>query len=189
MYYYLKQNYFKFGMVISRTKFNGDYDWCPDEYVKDEYDEQKLQQYINKLRMYKKSKGYVPPSFLILDDVLGAVSVYSNFWTQLISQFRHFNLTLIIASQSITSKLTSTLLRECVNISVMFRSVFKNTIVASFESFGQLFENYDEFLNLYLKITGQKYHALLFINDKDSKEQSYFDYIAPPNTPEFKIKF
>jgi hypothetical protein len=189
IYYYIKQKYFKFGLVFTRTKFNGDFDFMPEEHIKEEYDEQFLKQYLSKLRRYKETKGFVPPNFLILDDMLGQCSVYSNFWTSLISTHRHYNLTLIISSQSITSKLTSTLLRECVNISVMFRSVFKNTIVALYECYGQQFEDYNEFLNVYLQVTGKKYHCLMFLNDKESKEKAYYSYIAPPNVPEFKIKF
>ena len=189
IYYYVKQKYFKFGLVFTRTKFNGDFDFMPTEHIKEEYDEDFLKKYLAKLRRYKESKGFVPPNFLILDDMLGAMSVYSNFWTSLISTHRHYNLTLIISSQSITSKVTSTLLRECVNISVMFRSVFKNTIIALYECYGQQFEDYNEFVNVYLQVTGKKYHSLVFLNDKDSKEKAYFDYIAPPNIPEFKIKF
>ena len=189
IYYYMKQKYFKFGLVFTRTKFNGDYNFLQDEFIKEDYDEEYLKKYIEKLRNYKRKKGFVPPSFLILDDMLGQLSVYNSFWTSLISCFRHYNLTLIFSSQSITSKLTSTLLRECVNLSFCYRSVFKNTIVSLYESFGMLFSDYNEFLEAYLRVTGQKFTALVFINDKESKEESYYEYKAPSSVPDFKIKF
>ena len=190
IYYYTKLKYFRFGLVLTRTKFTGGYEWMPDEYVKDEYNEEYLVKYFQKLKKYKEKTGTIPANFLIIDDFMGSINLYSPFWMHLISCFRHYNVSIIISAQSVVGKgASSTLLRECCNLSVMFRTVFKNTLVGLYECYGGLFEDYNEFINTFLRITSQKHHFMMFVNDKPDKESSYFDVIAPPNVPEFKLKF
>ena len=58
---------FKYGIVFTRTKFNGDYDWLPDEYVYEDYDPMVLQQYLDGLKQLSEEE--LEPSFIIFDDI------------------------------------------------------------------------------------------------------------------------
>jgi hypothetical protein len=80
IYNYSKLNYFKFGIAIVPSKFNSGYDYLPDKYVIESYDEAYLKNYFNKLREFKKKSGFIPTNFLILDDILGSINLYSSWW-------------------------------------------------------------------------------------------------------------
>jgi len=189
IYNYSKKRYFKFGLCIVSTKFNGGYNYLPDKYVIENYNEAYLKNYIDKLKTYKKTRGHIPPSFLILDDIVGNVNFYSAFWQNLITTYRHLNLTIILGTQALSSKGgISTIFRQMCNMCFMFRTVYHDTIEGMYKAFGGLCENMDEFQDMFLETTSLKFQCLLFVNDKNSKEDSYYSYIAP-KVPEFKLNF
>lgn len=190
IYQYSKIKYFKFGICICRTKFNHGYDYIPDKYVYDNYDENFLTNYFTKLKQYKEKTGKIENNFLIIDDCLGSINFYSPFWSHLISCFRHYRVTIFLAAQSITGRSsTSSLLRECTNLSYMFKTVYQPSIHALYESYGGLMDNYQEFQDTLFAVTEQKHHCLMFANDRDGKDNSYFSYVAPENVPDFKLKY
>jgi hypothetical protein len=190
IYNYSKVNYFKFGLAFVSTKFNGGYDYLPDQYVIENYNEQYLKNYIDKLKDYKKKKGNIPPSFICLDDVVGHVNFYSPFWSNLISTYRHLNLTIILGTQSVSVKGgVSTLFRQMVNVCFMFRTLYKDTIEAYYKAFGALCEDLDEFEKMFLQVTSERHACLMFVNDKHSKEDSYYSYKAPSDDVKFKLKY
>lgn len=189
IYNYSKLNYFKFGIAIVPSKFNSGYDYLPDKYVIESYDEGYLKNYFNKLREFKKKAGFIPENFLVLDDILGSINLYSSWWQHFFSTYRHYNCTVIFGSQSITGKgAISTLLRQVCNICVMYRNVFHDNIEQLYKAFGALMENQDEFEKIFLNVTKTKYHALLFANDRDTKQNSYYDYISEV-APDFKLNY
>ena len=56
----LQKKKVNFGLVFTRTKFNNDYDFLPDDKVM-QYDEEILQNYVNNLEeMNKKKKKFHP---------------------------------------------------------------------------------------------------------------------------------
>lgn len=189
IYNYAKLSYFKFGIAIVPSKFNSGYDYLPDKYVIESYDENYLKNYFNKLREFKKKSGMIPSNFLILDDILGSINLYSSWWQHFFSTYRHYNCTVIFGSQSITGKgAISTLLRQVCNVCVMYRNVFHDNIEQLYKAFGALMEDQNEFEKVFLNVTKTKYHALLFANDRDSKETSYYDYISEV-APDFKLNY
>ena len=42
---------------------------------------------------------------------------------------------------------------------------------------------------MFLEVTSERHAALMFVNDKHSKEDSYYLYIAPSNDVKFKLKY
>ena len=50
----LNNDIFKFGIVFTRTKFNNDYDYIPEQYIYTEYTPELLKQYMNGLEELKK---------------------------------------------------------------------------------------------------------------------------------------
>ena len=189
IYNYAKLGYFKFILAIVPSKFNCGYDYLPDKYVIESYNENYLKNYFTKLKEFKQKSGFIPANALILDDVMGSINFYSPFWQHFISTYRHYNCTVIFGTQSITGKGgVSTLLRQCCNICIMYRNVYQDNIKNLYESFGTLMENHDEFTKTFLNVTSIKYHALMFVNDREDKESSYYDYISEV-APDFKMNY
>ncbi len=189
IYNYSKKNYFKFGICYVATKFNHSYDFLPDNYVYENYNDNHLKKYIDKLKEYKKKKGFIPNSFICIDDNAGNMNLYSPLWTSLITTFRHLNLTIILGVQSLSCKGgASTLLRQCVNVAFLYRTVYHDTLYALYESFGGLCDDYHEFSKMFLQVTSEKHTCLMFINDRKSKDESYYSYKADV-APEFKLKY
>lgn len=189
IYNYSKLGYFKFILAIVPSKFNSGYDYLPDKYVIESYDENYLKNYFNKLKEFKKKSGFIPENALILDDVMGSINLYSPFWQHFISTYRHYNCTIIFGTQSLTGKGgVSTLLRQCCNVCVMYRNVFHDNIENLYKSVGTLMDSQDEFEKTFLSVTSTKYHSLMFVNDRESKEESYFDYISEV-APDFKLNY
>ena len=66
-------NGFKFGLVFTKTKFNQNYDFLPDDYVIENFDMKILTKFLNKLvDTYKnntKKKKPIPYFFIIFDDI------------------------------------------------------------------------------------------------------------------------
>jgi hypothetical protein len=189
IYNYSKLGYFKFILAIVPSKFNSGYEYLPDKYVIESYDENYLKNYFNKLREFKKKSGFIPANALILDDILGSINLYSSFWQHFFSTYRHYNCTIIFGSQTITGKgAISTLLRQVCNVCVMYRNVFQDNIEQLYKAFGGLMEDYNEFQKVFLNVTSTKYHGLLFANDRESKQNSYYDYISDVS-PDFKLNY
>ena len=63
---------FKYGLVFTKTKFNGGYDYLPDEYVYEDYNPEILQQYLDGLKELDEKN--LQPSFIVFDDIQGVLS-------------------------------------------------------------------------------------------------------------------
>lgn len=185
-----KSKIFKFGIVFTGSKINGDYDFLDDDIVREDYSEENLEKYINKLRKWCQDHPgeKLPRSFLILDDLLGRIRINSPVFANLMSTYRHYNLTIIITSQYMV-KNCSTLLRELVDYAFIFRTRFKNSLKHLYESFGQMTESYDDFFNMLEMATKEEHFCLMYDATKDKKETAYKSYRAPGNVPNFKLKF
>lgn len=179
-------NYFKFGMVFTKTTFNKDYDkWLPAKCIK-EYDQDEFFAYVEalKAKREKANGAQLPPNFLILDDCLGSIQGTPE-WNNFISIFRHLNTTLFITAQYMKTSATSTLVREQTGILVAFRSTNVNTADALYEYFGSnVFDNPRDFRKRYNAITKQKYTAMIYIDDNDmlTKDSNFVGYRAPKSS-------
>lgn len=190
IYSWAKANHMKFGLCVCPTAFNGDYSYLPDKWVWDEYDEDKLARYVERLREKTKKLGKekMPPNFVILDDLLGKINWNSKFWTSWIATFRHTNTTLLISAQSLKGKGTSTLLRDCTSRALMYYTNFKSAVEGLFDAYGQIFPNIDEFKKAYRDMTREKHQCMVYVNNQDSFDDSYFSLIAAP-VEDFKLEY
>lgn len=183
------RDHFKFGMCITGTKFNNDYDYIPDKYIIDNYNEEYLKSYVDNLKKIREGKKELQPNFLIIDDMLGKIDLYSNFWINLISIHRHLNMYIFFACQYLKAKGSATILRETCNYAFMYRSVYQNTVKSLYEAFGGLFDTYEEFKKVLNETTKEKYNCLLFINGKDDIENSYFKFKAKLEDENFLLDY
>jgi len=190
MYNYAKKQYFRFGIAYVKTKFNHSYEFIPDKYVLDKYTEKQFANYLSKLRGLKEKKGAIPPNFVIFDDMVGSINMNTGVMASFLSTHRHYNTTIFFTSQYICAKNSSTtLMREITNFAFIFRTSFKNSLKSLYEAYGQLTNDYDEFVKLFMDITDEEYCCLMYWNkDRGSKYDSYFKFQAP-NPPEYKINY
>ena len=173
----LDNKIFKYGIVFTRTKFNGDYNWLPDEYVYEDYDPMILQQYLDGLK--KLPEDQLEPSFIIFDDIQGVLNGNDKVLTSLNACHRHFKISIFYCFQYIYGHGSTPVLRECTTMAFLFNSKGKRTLEALYENFGQLFDSFNEFKEYYLECTKDKYTAMLYIQDIDNKEDNYFQFTAP----------
>ena len=84
------------------------------------------------------SKKKVPPNLLVIDDAFGQINWYSKFWSNLISTHRHWGMSILVATQSLSAggHGSSTLLRNCVDMAILYHSSFTNTQKSIYISFG-----------------------------------------------------
>lgn len=180
---------FAFGHCWCSTAFTNDYDFLPKESVDDKYSEEALERYINKLREWMENNPDkdLPPSFIIFDDLLGKINMYTGFFTNLVACYRHFNISIFITSQYINK--LGTLLREMTDYGFLFKSRFRNTKESLYNAFGQQLKNQEEF-NYYLEeATKEKHSCLLYVADKNTVEEAYSSFMAPSDDKPFKLKY
>ena len=171
---------FEFGLVFSRSKFTGEYDFIENQdYVHENYDEEVLMKYVDGLKNIVESGKEAPPNFVVFDDMIGLLNMKQNtFFTNFISTHRKTNTCVFLATQHLKTG-SSTTLREITTHAIVFSSKQLNTIQSLFENFGQLFSNIGEFKDNFFDITKEKYTAMLYLQDADNINDNYMIYKAP----------
>ena len=99
---------------------------------------------------------------LIFDDMVGAMNFNSDLINQLVTQYRHYNLGVVIATQY-CKKIPPTTRESCTKAFILglnSRDAFK----ACFESFGQVFQKLNVFQNYIEKNTMN--HNFIVIDNK-----------------------
>jgi hypothetical protein len=191
LYRYLKEGYYKFGIVVSPTaNFSGDFDFLPQSSIWSKYDEARVLKYVGKLAEYRQQHNnqLPPPSFLLFDDCLGQINFYSPEFSNFLACFRHYNLSIYFVSQYLSGFGSSTLLREITTASFIFQTQFENSLKVLYKAFGGILGDYDSFKDLIQKIGERKHHCVLYIANQNTKETTYYDFIASP-VPDFKVNF
>jgi len=190
IYQFSKKNIFKFGVCFSGTGFNSDYKFLPENAVRSNYSEDQLEKYIAKLKawLHAHPGEKLPSNFLILDDLLGRIKLNSGVFSNLMSTFRHYNITIFITSQYFVKNI-STLLRELTDVAFIFRTRFHNSLKSLYEAYGQMLDDQDEFEYILNEATKEKHACLCYMSRKETADESYFSYQAPPKDPEFKLRF
>jgi ABC-type dipeptide/oligopeptide/nickel transport system ATPase component len=193
MHYYAKKKYFKFGICITGSAWNGDFDFLPKKAVWEGYDEDRFKAYIDVLEKraiaLHKQKKTLPPSFIILDDLLGEVD-NSPWFRSLLYRFRQYKLTIFFSAQyAPDSKGSCTAMRACTNIAFMFPSTMKNQVEAMFRAWGGYFDNEEEFKRALIQVERRQYACLLFQKGMKEKKKAYMSFKVNPPPENFKIKF
>lgn len=194
MRYYARAKYFKFGLVITGSKWNGDFDFVKNEHaVWDGYDEERFKKYFEKLKSRAealKEKGKkMPHSFIILDDLLGQLAT-SDWLQSILARFRHFGVTLMIAAQYANStKGCSSLFKSLTDVAYMFPTIAHRGVVGMFDSWGGYYKNPEEFKQVLMKVKQTDHACLLFQKSKKSKEEAYLQFKCTPAPENFALNF
>ena len=166
---------FKYGIVFTRTKWNHDYDYVPDQYVYDTYDPEILENYLEGLQ----NAETIEPNFVVFDDQQGLLNRNDPVLQNFVACHRHFKCSVFWNFQYLYG--SSPLIRECATISILFNSKGERTLRGLYENFGQLFENFNHFKDYFLQLTSEKYVGMLYISDIDNIDENYLYWKAPSN--------
>lgn len=194
MRYYATQNYFKFGLVITGSKWNGDFDFIKnDSAVWDGYDEERLKKYFEKLKaraevLHKKGKK-LPKSFVILDDLLGTIA-NSDWLKSTLARFRHYNVTLMVSAQyAAEAKGCSTLLRSVCDVAFMFPSLMANSVEVLHRAWGGHFKKEQDFKDLMIDTMQEDHRCVLYQKAKKTQEEAYLKFKCTPAPKNFALTF
>ena len=165
--------------AICPTKFNGGFNYIPDAYIHPSYSEELIKKILKQQEIEKKRL------VLILDDCLGSVPFDSKTFQQLVSTHRHYQITLLISTQS-PNKLPN-LIRDCCGYSVMLQCRTNRAITGLYDSYGVLFETFKDFKRYFVKYTCNNYFILYTKNPP--KGVHMYQILRAPVTPDFKLMY
>ena len=176
-------------LVFTQTKFDGEYDFLPDDMVVEGYNEGVLRSFLQVLSSkIDKEKGIsAPRNAIVFDDLIGLLSKQDPFLVNFFGTLRHFGTDVYLPVQHINTG-SSTILRNITTHSILFNSKQMNTIKSMFENFGLLFEKIDDFKELFFDITSQPFTAMLYVYDIDNRDDNYLEVVFPDMTEFNNIK-
>jgi len=186
----LHADFFNYGVVISSTSFNGEYDYIPDDYVFEDFDASVIDNIIAKQREYviEQKAGKirkVPECFIIIDDQLGILELHQkrNMFDVLFAKSRHLHITIFLSIQSCSY--LSTTIRS--NSSYIFITKLKSSSVKMMYDVSRDFDTEDDFRK-YLKKNCKNYRVVMF--DDNNMNDDYIRIIRAPETiPEFYLEY
>ena len=176
--------------LFTNTDFSGlsGFDYIDKRFVHPKYNEAAL---VNLKNIQKKAieSGKSPSAFVIFDDCLFGNQWRSKEFQSLMTQLRHYRVTVIISTQY--PQKIPPLFREQTFQAIMFRPKVLRAINAQFESFGSDFNNVNEFKKFIIEHTTAKYQFVFFdaTSDGDTIESRFAVMKAPANIPKFTVKF
>ena len=186
----LHADFFNYGIVISSTAFNGEYDFIPEEYIYTEFDPsiienimEKQQEFVVEVKQGLRRK--VPECFIIIDDSLGLLELHAkrNIFDILFSKSRHLHISLFLSIQSCSY--LSTTIRA--NSMYVFITKIENSSVKMMYEVSSGFDSEKEFRD-YLNKNCKDYRVVMFDNT-----DVYDDFAkiirAPKDVPNFKLDY
>lgn len=157
---------FNHGLVITSTKnFSEDYDFLPSSWVKSEYRDSLIEKFIQIQEDNPESQA-----FLVLDDVIGKATLKSKTFLNLITCFRHYRITILIAVQYINNHICATI-KTCARYGIWFQHGDENSLKCIFQAFGSYFRNFAEFREFCNNNLDEKYSFI--IHDRMDKDEPY----------------
>lgn len=193
-YFCLNKRYFQFGLVLTTTKYNGEYSFLPKNSVH-VFKQELLIDYIKKLEAKQDALPAgekLPPSFLILDDCLSAVKKNAEF-TNMIATIRHLNISTFITTQRLTAgPVSAPIVRDQTEVLFVFANDNEdNTKIVHKEFCKGAFKDFDDFMKRYEEATKEKYQAMLVIKDGHRRDpkKNCLPFRAPPELPDVNISF
>lgn len=175
---------FDYGVVFSNTAWeNGSWNFLPQEYVYEEYNENALQN-LMKLQKYHLKNGVKTSAFVIFDDCLDDKDQFcSEVLKKLSVQLRHYNISLIISTQYphlVPPRFRSNAMHAAFfNIGSGVRE-----LEALYQAYGQRFKDYNEFKKYYYDNIND--HKFIMY---DNNQEQYVTYRCPEKIPAFNFPY
>ena len=182
--FYTMRKKFDWGIVITNTYFDNEYDFIPQKYIHPTFNEHIIKNLLN----IQKQTDCKRNAFLILDDCVFDPKMWtSSTMKRLMTQLRHYNITVFCATQY--CNVIPILYRSNAFTCFIFCSDTMQSTRALYESYGQSFESFNAFKNYVQKHTGD-YKFIFHDRRKNGSIEDKFPVMkCPENIPEFKIKF
>jgi hypothetical protein len=177
---------FKYGVVFTNTSFNNGYDYIPSDYVHAQYNPD----IIAKLMQIQIKNNCSHRAFCLFDDCLPLKGFNSQVWIDLATQFRHYNISLIVSTQYIY-RIPPTQ-RECCTHFAMFYQATSRSINACYETIGSYFDNQKEFSKFITERLGNHKFVLFDTRgniDSNDKNILYPVMTCPPKVKEVAYQF
>lgn len=161
----------KYGIAFSHTAFrDGNLEYIPKKYIHNQYNPEIMRNLMSIQSKLDDDNRH--PAFVILDDCVIDSWVNCKFFSQMITQVRHYNLFVVITTQYV-NKIPAFIRENAMQI-CMFSADIKRSIDALYESFGQKFETVDKFKKYLLENT-KDYNFILY----NRKDMTYSKMKAP----------
>lgn len=168
-----EKGHFDGGLVISSTcQLNGEYDWLPKRRRYPYYDEAIIERLLERQQAAKRPESL----FLILDDCLGDVKFGSKLMKKLMTQYRHFNITIFVATQFIHS--VPFMLRSLANYVAVFKPNSKQEFEALHRSYFTDFTDWRS-VRAYCNRNMVEDYQFVFIKHTGTHSQKYQVMKAP----------
>ena len=190
-----KVNPMKFGLVFVSTKFKHSWKFMPDDKVFEGLDEQVLLKYIDNLKAIYEETQYLPPSFLVFEDLIGVMNNRRPWFENFMASFRHLNISLFITAQYLTGqRAISPLMRNQTNYAIMFSGRNHGHLKNLYEAYGQAYRKERDFSEYLLENTDKQkvgpYVAIVYIEREDDPEKNLLPMRAPAKLPKIgKLNF
>lgn len=178
---YIKDQ-FDFYLVVTGTKFNGSYQEFINKKFVHNYSEKIIKKLLKKSAQWKENEVDVR-TLLILDDVLGESNFNDGLFTKLINNYRHYNISMIIASQYI-NKIPPNF-RSNVKYAFIFNQTTERALTAAYDSYFISHYTFDEMKKLFTKL--KRYECFFISTEEYDKSKKFRKFIAPEKIAEFYI--
>jgi len=192
----MKKDPFQFGLIMVRTKFKNSYrfHWATEKHVRiyEGFKKDVLQKYVENLKQRFEQNGYLEPSFLVFDDLVGILNSMDQWMQNFFGTYRHYNITIFIAVQYLTGRNSiSPIMREQTSYCIMFNSKVQRTMLNLWENYGQMMPKKEFFAHLSNAtdpdIVGTKHACVVYAEHIDKLEQNYMSWLAPKTVPDGEV--
>lgn len=164
---------------------NGTYDFLPKECIFS--DISNLNAIIeHQKKSITKSKTIGAPILIIFDDMNNSTSFKQKEFITLVSMFRHLNISIVLSTQYINY--IPSMHREQFFYAACFNLNTKNSLKACYETFGQVYDDENEFYELLRDYTREK-HTFIFIDRNESDINKMYQSLKCPVIKKFSITF
>lgn len=175
-------------LAFSNTGFvDGNLDFIDPRFVHREYNEAALQKFKNKFEA-AIAEGKKPCGLVIFDDCVTGKQWRSPVLTSLITQVRHYNITVVISTQ--WPKAILPVYRDNAFKVFMFHMSGKLAINALYENHGQMLDTFEMWKKFFIEATSEKYMALVYDprNGGRTLDERYECITAPRDIPKFTLR-
>lgn len=184
------QGQFKAGIVFSKTKFNGGYDWMGNQnLVIQGYDANMFKRYLRKLENYRKSHNNRPLcNYVVFDDLGMSIDWNDPFISSFIAGPRHWGCSVFICVQYAKGLIYPIVREQSTNV-FLFQQFTDDSMIATYKAFGSKLGDYKKFISELNQITSQPYHCLTVTKTPGSGQVKYGEYCSPAKKLNIAVKF
>ena len=175
------KKFWKSALVFTNTKYSNEYDFLPDNYIIEGFNQELLNKYTDRLKKYKEKHNKVINNVIVFDDLIGLIKNREPEFINFLGVHRHIGCHLIFSFQHLNTG-SSTLMKEITTHAICFNSKMTNTMESIWLNFGQLFDNFEHFKRNFFDICKEAYTACLYIADNNELDNNYFKIKAPDMT-------